>query len=313
MAKMRIVFMGTPEFAVPCLEMLIREEYEIAAVVTQPDRPKGRGQKMMASPVKEFAVLHELPVLQPEKIKTPGFVAELAALTPDVIVVVAFGQILSKQILDIPAKGCINVHASLLPRYRGAAPIHWAVINGEAVTGVTTMFMDAGLDTGDMLLKAELPIGAEQMTGEIHDKLKILGAAVLKDTLALIDRNGIVRTPQNSAEATYAPLLDKAIEKVDWTRSATEIHNLIRGLSPWPGAYCCYQNKVLKLWRSRVYDAGVATSRPGRVIRTTAEGLLVETGRGAIEILEVQPASKRRMPARDCACGYCIGSGEIFG
>lgn len=313
MTKMRVVFMGTPDFAVPCLEMLIQEQYEVAAVVTQPDRPKGRGQKLAATPVKQFALQHELPVLQPAKIKTAEFAAELAALRPEVIVVVAFGQILSKQILDIPARGCINVHASLLPRYRGAAPIHWAVINGERVTGVTTMFMDTGLDTGDMLLKAEMLIGDEAVTGELYDQLKLTGAAVLKDTLERIAKQEIVRTPQNNAEATYAPLLDKTIEKIDWTRPAVEIHNLIRGLNPWPGAYCCYQNKVLKLWRSRVYDADLATSRPGRVVKATPAGLLIETGRGVIEILEVQPAGKRCMPARDCACGYCIGTGEIFG
>lgn len=313
MSNVRVVFMGTPEFAVPCLEMLIQEQYDIIAVVTQPDRPKGRGQKLVASPVKEFALKHGLQVLQPEKIKTTEFENQLAVLNPDVIVVVAFGQILSKRILDIPALGCINVHASLLPKLRGAAPIHWSIIEGETITGVTTMYMDVGLDTGDMILKSEIPISDNAITGEIHDQLKLVGASVLKQTLMLIVQQKAPRIPQNHQEATYAPLLTKMIEKINWERSAVEIHNLIRGLNPWPGAYCCYQDRVLKIWRSRIHDADIATTRPGRVVRVTAEGILVETGLGVIEILEVQPESKRRMLAKDCACGYCINTGEIFG
>lgn len=313
MSNVRVVFMGTPEFAVPCLEMLIQEQYDIIAVVTQPDRPKGRGQKLLASPVKEFAIKHGLQVLQPEKIKTTEFENQLAVLNPDVIIVVAFGQILSKRILDIPALGCINVHASLLPKLRGAAPIHWSIIEGETITGVTTMYMDVGLDTGDMILKSEIPISDNAITGEIHDQLKLVGASVLKQTLMLIVQQKAPRIPQNHQEATYAPLLTKMIEKINWERSAVEIHNLIRGLNPWPGAYCCYQDRVLKIWRSRIHDADIATTRPGRVVRVTAEGILVETGLGVIEILEVQPESKRRMLAKDCACGYCINTGEIFG
>lgn len=313
MSNVRVVFMGTPEFAVPCLEMLIQEKYDIIAVVTQPDRPKGRGQKLVASPVKEFALKHGLQVLQPEKIKTIEFEDQLAVLNPDVIIVVAFGQILSKRILDIPVLGCINVHASLLPKLRGAAPIHWSIIKGETTTGVTTMYMDVGLDTGDMILKSELPISDNAITGEIHDQLKLVGASVLKETLMMIVQQKAPRIPQNHQDATYAPLLTKMIEKINWERSAVEIHNLIRGLNPWPGAYCCYQDRVLKIWRSRIHDADIVTTRPGRVVRVTAEGILVETGIGVIEILEVQPESKRRMLAKDCACGYCINTGEIFG
>jgi methionyl-tRNA formyltransferase len=305
--------MGTPDFAVPCLDMLIQEQYHVAAVVTQPDRPKGRGQKMTASPVKEYAIKNDLMVLQPEKIKTAEFEKILIGLKPDVIIVVAFGQILSKTILDIPPLGCINVHASLLPQYRGAAPIHWAVINGEKTTGVTTMFMDVGLDTGDMILKSEIPISDNAITGEIHDHLKETGANVLKETLILLQQNKAPRIPQDHQAATYAPLLTKKVEKIDWDRSALEIHNLVRGLNPWPGAYCHYQNRVLKIWKARIHDADVVTTRPGRVVRVTTEGLLVETGCGVVELLEVQPESKRRMMARDCACGYCISTGEIFG
>lgn len=313
MSKLRVIFMGTPDFAVPCLDMLIQEQYHVVAVVTQPDRPKGRGQKLTPSPVKEYAVMHDLTVLQPEKIKTAEFENLLTSLKPDVIIVVAFGQILSKTILDIPPLGCINVHASLLPHYRGAAPIHWAVLNGEKTTGVTTMFMDVGLDTGDMILKSEIPIGDSAITGEIHDLLKETGAKVLKETLIMLQQNKAPRIPQDHQAATYAPLLTKKLEKINWDRSATEIHNLIRGLNPWPGAYCHYQNRVLKIWKARIHDADVITTRPGRVVMVTTEGLLVETGRGVIELLEVQPESKRRMMARDCACGYCISTGEIFG
>ncbi|MEG6585995.1 methionyl-tRNA formyltransferase [Dendrosporobacter sp. 1207_IL3150] len=313
MNNLRVVFMGTPDFAVPCLEMLVKEKYEVVAVVTQPDRPKGRGQKLMPSPVKEFALNNGLQVIQPAKIKTPEFEHKLSELNPDIIIVVAFGQILSKRILEIPPLGCINVHASLLPRYRGAAPIHWAVINGETSTGVTTMFMDVGLDTGDMILKAEIAISDSDNTGDIHDKLKELGAITLRDTMTLVQQQKVKRVPQNVDEATYAPLLNKDIEKIDWNLSATQIHNLVRGLNPWPGAYCLYQNKILKIWRTRVHEADVSTSRPGRVMMVTNEGILIEAGRGVIEILELQPESKKRMLARDCACGYCINVGEIFG
>lgn len=309
---MRVVFMGTPDFAVPCLEMLVKEEYEIVAVVTQPDRPKGRGKKLTAPPVKEFALKSGLDVLQPERIKTPEVVGTLISLQPDVIVVVAFGQILSKAILDIPVYGCINVHASLLPYYRGAAPIHWAVIGGEAVTGITTMFMDVGLDTGDMILKKEIPIGKDETTGEIHDKLMNLGAGVLKDTLTLIAHNMAPRIPQNHAVSTYAPLLTRNLERVDWQQPAEKIHNLVRGMNPWPGAYFCYQNKTFKIWRTRIYDAAMTAGRPGRVSKITNEGIVIETGLGTVELLELQPESKKRMAAKDCVSGYCINVDAIL-
>jgi len=312
MANLRVVFMGTPDFAVPCLEMLVQENYDIVAVVTQPDRPKGRGQKLMPSPIKECALSNGLTVLQPEKIKTPAFEEQLASLKPDIIIVVAFGQILSKNILELPPLGCINVHASLLPKYRGAAPLHWAVINGETVTGITTMFMDVGLDTGDMILKAEVAIGKDETTGEIHDKLKLLGAKVLKDTIKLLGQNKVPRIPQDHNAATYAPLLTRNIERIDWQRPAHEIHNLVRGLNPWPGAYCYYRNKILKIWRTKIHDAEIVTSRPGRINKIMPEGIIIETGLGALEIVEVQPESKRRMAAWDCASGYCINVGETL-
>ena len=312
MGNLRTVFMGTPDFAVPCLDMLVQENYPVVAVVTQPDRPKGRGQKLTYSPVKETALAYNLPVLQPASIKTEEYYRQLAALKPDIIVVVAFGQILPKKILDLPPYGCINVHASLLPKYRGSAPIHWAVINGETTTGITTMYMDVGMDTGDMIIKAETPVLPEDTTGSLHDKLQSLGAAVLSETLKKIAAGQAPRQPQSEAEATYARLLCRNTERIDWHQPAIAIHNLVRGLNPWPVAYCKYQNKSLKIWQTKIYDDEAQCSEPGRVIKITWDGLVVETGRGTLEILEIQPESKRRMKASDCACGYCMTAGSQF-
>ncbi|WP_371370924.1 methionyl-tRNA formyltransferase [Sporomusa aerivorans] len=312
MGNLRTVFMGTPDFAVPCLDILVKEGYPVAAVVTQPDRPKGRGQKLAYSPVKEAALAYNLPVLQPASIKDDACYEQLAALQPDIIVVVAFGQILPKKILELPSFGCINVHASLLPKYRGSAPIHWAIINGETSTGITTMYMDIGMDTGDMILTAETPILASDTTGTLHDRLKELGATVLSDTLREIAAEKAPRLPQNEAQATYARMLCRDTERIDWRQPATAIHNLVRGLNPWPVAYCKYQNKSLKIWQTKVYDETVPCSEPGRIAKLTKDGLVVETGKGTIEILEVQPESKRRMKASDCVCGYCLTVGNLF-
>lgn len=313
MAGLRVVFMGTPDFARPCLEMLVREQYEVAAVITQPDRPKGRGRKLACSPVKAAALDHGLNVLQPERVKEPEFVQQLAALQPDVIIVVAFGQILSPAILALPRLGCINVHASLLPRYRGAAPINWAVINGETVTGVTTMFMDAGLDTGDMILKAELAIGPDDTAGQVHDRLMELGAAVLADTLQLLVKGQAPRLPQDASLATYAARLARETERIDWTQAATTIHNLVRGLNPWPGAYCVHQQQSVKIWRTKVIDEIAADGNPGQIIGVSTDGIVVQTGRGLLELQEVQPECRKRMAARDCASGYGLLAGEILG
>lgn len=312
MKKLRTVFMGTPDFAVPCLDMLVQENYSVAAVVTQPDRPKGRGQKLAYSPVKEAALKYNLPVLQPDSIKSEDFFNHIVSLKPDLIIVVAFGQFLPKKILDLPAYGCINAHASLLPKYRGSAPIHWAIINGETTTGITTMYMDVGMDTGDMIIKAEIPILPEDTTGSLHDKLKELGATVLSDTLRQIAAGTAPREAQDDIMATYARMLCRSTERIDWHQPAAAIHNLVRGLNPWPVAYCQYQNKSLKIWQTRIYDETQACSEPGRVAAITKEGLVVETGKGTIEILEVQPESKRRMKASDCVCGYCITKGNMF-
>ena len=312
MPKLRVVFMGTPEFAVPCLDMLIENQYDVVAVVTQPDRPKGRGQKLAKSPVKQAAETYGLPVLQPNKVKETDFQKTLSILKPDIIIVVAFGQLLPKCILDLPPMGCINVHASLLPYYRGAAPIHWAVIKGEKVTGVTTMYMDEGMDTGDMILKDEVPITEDDTTGTIHDKLKEKGAAVLSKTIQLLTLDKATRTAQNNECATYALMLRREVEAIDWQQSAVDIHNLVRGLNPWPGAYCLYQDKNLKIWHTKVYESEASISKPGKIIKVTTDSFIIETGQGTLEVLEVQPASKRRMSAKDFACGYGVVVGDIL-
>lgn len=310
MSGLRVVYMGTPAFAVPCLDRLVADGYELAAVVTQPDRPKGRGQKLSASPAKDAAIGHGLTVLQPEKIKTADFLAELTVLKPDVVVVVAFGQFLPKAILELPPFGCVNVHASLLPRYRGAAPIHWAVMNGETATGVTTMYMDAGMDTGDMILKAELPIGPDETTGQLHDRLSLLGAEVLAATLARVAAGTAPRQPQDNAAATYAPLLTRAVERLDWQSAATAVHNKVRGLNPWPGAYCLHQGRPLKVWAST--PVPTARGKAGEVLAASDGGVVVACGSGALRLTEVQPENRRRMGAGEYARGYGLTAGELL-
>lgn len=300
--KTRVVFMGTPDFAVPCLAMLVNEGYDVLAVVSQPDRPKGRGQKLTPSPVKEAALSFGLPVLTPERIKEAAFIDTMKELKPDIIVVVAFGQFLPRVLLELPVYGCVNVHASLLPQYRGAAPIHWAIINGESKTGITTMFMDIGMDTGDMILKAEVPIGPADTTGQLHDVLKELGASVLSETLRRITLGTAPRIPQDHSAATYAPLLTRETEKIDWHKPAVEIHNLVRGLNPWPGAYCRHHEKGLKIWSTCVCPDNIV-AEPGRILYHGG-AVLVGTGSGTIELLEVQPESKRRMSGIEYIRGY---------
>jgi methionyl-tRNA formyltransferase len=311
---MRIVFMGTPEFAVPSLKSLVREGHEIAAVVTQPDRPAGRGKKQKASPVKEAAFELGLTVWQPEKINTSEALEYLAVLQPELIVVVAYGKKLPVEILHLPAKGCLNVHASLLPAYRGAAPIHWAVIKGETETGVTTMMMDEGLDTGDILLKKVYPISAEVTTGQVHDALAELGAELLIETIAALARGDLQRIAQ-TGESSYAPMLKREHESLDWSRSALELHNQIRGLNPWPGAFTTYRGEDLKVWRSALLDNEQKNPGPkfGKVLRITEEGLVIETGKGELLLREVQPAGKRSMPARDFFLGRQGQVGDYFG
>lgn len=295
-----IVFMGTPEFAVPCLDIL-NQHYNVTAVYTQPDRPKGRGQKLAMSPVKEYALKHNLPVYQPEKIKTPECVAKLRELKPDLIIVVAFGQILSKEILDIPPLGCVNVHGSLLPRWRGAAPIHWSIISGDKETGITTMYMDVGLDTGDMILKATTEITPDMTTAQLHDKLMVQGADLLLQTVQLIEENKAPREKQDDNLSCYAKMLNNDNCRIDWTKSAKDIHNLVRGLNSWPVAYTTLNNKKFKIWQTRVTTG---TGNPGQIIKLTKQSIIVATGEGAIELLEIQPPNKAKMPASSYINGH---------
>src|SRR5680860_329279 len=316
---MRLVFMGTPEFAVPALRALVSGGHDVVGVFTQPDRPAGRGKKLKPSPVKVAAEKLGLDVCQPERIKTPEVFHQLQVLAPESIIVVAYGQILAREILRLPSYGCINVHASLLPSYRGAAPIHWAVMSGESHTGVTTMLMDEGLDTGDMLLKQELFISDNATTGEIHDELAALGGKILMETLNELVMGRLLPTAQ-TGESNYAPLLKREHERIDWSRRAVELHHQIRGLNPWPGAFGFFRGENLKIWQSVPFlqpakalemedrkfesrtlnpEPRVKAAEPGQIILVLEDSLVVQTGDGVLRILEVQPAGKRAMPARD--------------
>ena len=284
---MKIVFMGTPHFAVPSLKELIKE-FDVRAVFTQPDRPKGRGKKLSMSPVKEVAIDNNIPVYQPLRIrKEIETIEEIKKINPDFIIVVAFGQILPKEVLDIPKYGCINLHASLLPKYRGAAPLNWAIVNGENVSGNTTMLMDVGLDTGDMLLKEKVNITEEMTTGDLHDKLMESGATLLVKTIKGVVNNEITPIKQNEEETCYASMLNKEIAKIDWTKSAKEIHNLIRGLNPWPIAYTYYEGQMMKVYKSSYVDKE-STREIGTVIKVDKNGIEVSTGKGILVIEKVQ-------------------------
>lgn len=311
---MRIVFMGTPDFAVGSLQALSESgKYEIVGVVTQPDRPKGRGNKMLMTPVKEYALSKGYEVYQPQKVKTPEFVQILRDMQPDLIVVAAFGQFLSQEILTMPKYGCINVHASLLPKYRGAAPIQYAIIKGEKESGVTIMQMDIGMDTGAMLGKVVVPIGENTTMGELHDALRSKGAELLLDVIEKIAAGTVVATPQNNAEATYATLLDRSMERIDWSMPAQEVHNLIRGFNPDPSTFTTLPNgKNLKIWGSRLTDK-VSGDIAGTVIEVSKHSFFVACGSGVVEIIEVQPESKKRMPAQVFINGRGVQVGDILG
>lgn len=305
--------MGTPEFAVPSLDMLVKEGYDVAAVVTQPDKPKGRGNKMAASAVKEYAAGKGIPVLQPAKIKTQEFAEELKSLKPDLLVTVAYGKILPDYVLNIPPLGCINVHGSLLPKYRGAAPIQWSVINGEKVTGITTMYTDIGMDTGDMLVKKEVEVPEDMTAGELHDVLSVVGAEVLKDTLEKLEKGVLERTPQPHDQATYAAMMSKELGLIDWNKSAREIHNLVRGTNPWPGAYSFYKGERIRIWKTSVISGRALNYKPGTICEVIKNGVIVATGDGLLNILEVQFDSSRRMTIEEYLCGHSIDEGEILG
>ncbi len=291
---MRVLFMGTPDIATGCLQKLIDEKYEIIGVVTQPDKPQNRGKKLGMPPVKELAIEHDIPVYQPLKARDESFVETLKELNPDIIVVVAFGQILPKSILDIPKYGCINVHVSLLPKYRGAAPINWVIINGESKTGVTTMYMDEGLDTGDMILKEEFDLDDEITAGELHDKMKVIGANTLIDTLKLIEKQEAPRIPQNHDEFTYAPIMKKSLGHIDWNKSAKDIHNLVRGVNPWPSAYTLYNDDTMKVWKTEVLSEK-SDKEAGTIIQADKDGIRVSTKDNVILIKEMQMPGKKRV------------------
>lgn len=312
--KIRIVFMGTPEFAVPCLKTLIESGENVAAVVTQPDKPKGRGKILTPAPVKELALKRNIQVLQPEKIKDDSFISAIRELRPDLIVVVAYGKILPKAVLDIPPLGCLNVHASILPKYRGAAPINWAIMNGEKETGVTTMLMDAGMDTGRMFLTQRIEIKDDDTADSLHDKLKEIGADLLIKTICGIESGTIRPIPQDDLQATYAPMLKKEDGRIDWTIGAEEIRNLIRGLNPWPGAYTRWEGRNIKIFKGERGDGQGAGGRvePGTIINVSADGICVATGKGTLLITELQMENKNRMSASEFIRGYKIVKGQIF-
>lgn len=307
--------MGTPDFAVGTLKALLASGHEVLAVVTQPDKPKGRGKAMQFTPVKEVAVEAGVPVYQPRKVREEAFLAELRKLNPDVIVVVAFGQIIPKSILELPKYGCVNVHGSLLPKYRGAAPIQWAVIDGEKVSGVTTMKMDAGLDTGDMLLTREVVLEKDETGGSLFDKLSTVGAELLIETLKALE-NGTVTPIQQPKESptAYASMLTKQMGQIDWNKSAVEIERWIRGLNPWPSAYTHLGGKTLKIWRAHVEERGGLTEcQPGTVAVLDKQQLGVQTGEGVLLIDELQLEGKKRMETDAFLRGFAVSMGETLG
>lgn len=305
---MRVIFMGTPDFAVPSLQRLLDCGHEVCAVFTQPDKPKGRGHKLQPPPVKELALEHGLPVFQPKTMRDETVQEQIAALCADVIVVVAYGKMLPKAVLDAPKLGCINVHGSLLPKYRGAAPIQWTVIHGEETAGVTTMFMGEGMDTGDMLLKAETPVGQEETSGELFDRLKEMGADLLAETLVKLEQGALERIPQNEEEMTLAPMLSKELSVLDWNRSAQELHDLIRGLNPWPSAAASLDGKKLKLLSSRVL---LGKGQPGSAAEQDGE-LIVFCGEGALKLVELQTENGKRMSGKNYLLGHPLPAGAKF-
>lgn len=322
---MRIVFMGTPDFSVPALKALVEAGHQVIAVVTQPDKPKGRGKEVQMTPVKIQAMEYGIPVYQPAKVREASFVEVLKGLEADVYVVIAFGQILPKAVLELPKYGCINIHASLLPKYRGAAPIQWCVIDGERETGITTMMMDVGLDTGDMLEKAVIPIEEKETGGSLHDKLSMAGGDLILSTLKKLEEGTLVRTPQTDEGTCYAKMLTKSLGDIDWNQDAVSIERLIRGLNPWPSAYTMWNGKTIKIWAADVIagreaaeflsESGVPAetgTAPGTVVCSDKRGLVVSTGGGLLSIRELQMEGKKRMDTPAFLRGYPIPAGDVF-
>lgn len=309
---MRILFMGTPEFSVDCLKMLAKEGHEVAMVVTQPDKPRGRGHKLQAPPVKEFALSRNIPVEQPQTLKNEAFLETLRKVDPELIVVVAYGKILPPYIIHYPKYGCINVHASLLPKLRGAAPIQWSIINGEKETGITTMRMDDGLDTGDMLLKFPIPIEPDDTYGTLHDKLKELGACALRHTIEKLKKGELVPEKQDDSLSSYAPMISKQDGRIDWSMEYRELYNRIRGLSPFPSAYSYLGGKMVKFSAVRLGEP-CEGKQAGEVLHYDAEkGLAIAANGGILYAAELQFEKAKRMPVKDCLNGHKIALGDLF-
>lgn len=309
--------MGTPDFAVPVLQSLINSRHEVVAVVTQPDRPKGRGKNMQFSPVKECALAHNIPVMQPVNVSVPEVIDELRAYEPELIVVVAFGQFVTKKIREMPKYGCINVHASLLPKYRGAGPIQWAVINGEKESGVTTMYMCREIDKGDMLLKDTVTLDPKETGDSLHDKLSMMGGPLLLKTIDKLEDGSAVRIPQCEEESTYAPKLEKTMGNIDWTMDADRIERLVRGLNSWPGTFTKIHGKTVKIWDCDVVcqetlTESQAVATPGTVIVSEKDQLIVKAGNGALSLRMLQPEGKKNMTVDAYLRGYPIAQGELF-
>ncbi len=307
---MNVVFMGTPEFSVPCLERLIEDGHTVKAFFTQPDKPKGRGHHMMPPPVKETALKYDIPVYQPEKLRNSDSFEVLSQINPDVIIVVAYGQILPKNILDLPKYGCINIHASLLPKYRGAAPIQWCVLDGEEKSGVTSMQMDVGLDTGDMLIKAETVIDENETAGELHDKLSVMGAQVMSETIKACENGTLKAQKQDDSLSNYAPMLSKELCPIDWNLTASQVHNKVRGLCPWPSATTTCGDKLFKIHKTVL--AGKVNGSAGEITES-GKKLIVACGDGmGVEIVSLQVQGKKAMNAADYLRGNPIAVGEFF-
>lgn len=306
---MRIVFMGTPQFAIPSLRILLDNKYVIVSVVTVHDKPQGRGQQLIPSPIKKFALQHKVHVLQPQSLRDPLFTDQLSNLEADLFVVVAF-RILPKEVFSLPRLGAFNLHASLLPKYRGAAPINWALINGEKESGVTTFFLEERIDTGNMILQARVPIEPDETFGELHDKLAEVGAEIVLHTVRLIEMGKALPRPQNDGEATAAPKIFRDHCRIDWTKSARQVHNLVRGISPSPCAFTSHAEKTIRIYRTRVVE--FESSQPPGVICETNKRLVVSTGVGSVEILELQQEGKRRMAADEFLRGYRLDNGARF-
>lgn len=309
---MRVIFMGTPEFSVGTLDALVKAGHDVCLAVTQPDKPRGRGKEMQFPPVKEAALRYGIPVFQPRRVRNPECVEELEKYHADVIVVIAFGQILPKEILELTPYGCINVHASLLPKYRGAAPIQWAIINGEKVTGVTTMQMDEGLDTGDMIMKTEIPIAPDETGESLHDKLAEAGAALCVETLAAVQNGTAVFEKQGESTTAYAKMLTKELGNIDWNKSAAAIERLIRGLNSWPSAYTHWNGKTMKIWRASAEDGTGTDAAPGTVVLVEKNVFAVQTGEGLLKVYEVQMPGKKRMETGAFLRGNIMEPGTVL-